>query len=273
MIKLCQFLTKAGAGSADPNSQQSSPLPRNGIAGIDDIPTETVAVQPTARLALLTDPYSPTADRFRYFKMRLRELRTPSRLRTIVITSPLPKDGKSTAALNLTTALADRGAQRVLLIDADLHCSSIARTLGAASPSPGLAECLHTRLDPMKAVKRLEPLHWYLLGAGEAPEHPSELLNSPMLPDIIAMVSSHFDWVIVDTPPLAPLSDALLWSRQCDSALLVVRAGKTPREAVEEALALLKPTYVAGIILNGAEDLNTLYSKYSGYYRYNTAAR
>jgi Mrp family chromosome partitioning ATPase len=83
---------------------------------------------------------------------------------------------------------------------------------------------------------------------------------------VLETLSPHFDWIIVDTPPLAPLTDALTLAPLVDACLLVVRAGHTPREAVEEALVQLGPGKVAGIIFNGADGLRRLYAKYSGYY-------
>lgn len=82
----------------------------------------------------------------------------------------------------------------------------------------------------------------------------------------MATLTSHFDWVIVGTPPVAPLTDALCLSRLVDAALLVLRASQTPQETVHEALALLGPGKVAGLIFNGAEELKNLYEKYAGYY-------
>jgi Mrp family chromosome partitioning ATPase len=79
-------------------------------------------------------------------------------------------------------------------------------------------------------------------------------------------LSLHFDWILIDTPPVAPLTDAVSLSRHVDGTLLVVRAGCTPQEAVKEALTLIGPKHVLGIVFNAAESLNRLYSQYYGYY-------
>jgi Mrp family chromosome partitioning ATPase len=91
-------------------------------------------------------------------------------------------------------------------------------------------------------------------------------LQSASFARILEKLSPYFEWILIDTPPLAPLSDALLLSRQADATLLVVRADRTTREEVAKAVELLGPGRVAGIVLNGAQELNRLYSKYSGYY-------
>ena len=118
----------------------------------------------------------------------------------------------------------------------------------------------------MSAFRRLEPLCWHLVQAGEPKGNPTESLQSPVLTRVMATWSARFDWVIIDSPPVAPLTDALCLARIADASLLVLRAGHTPRDSAEEALSLLGPGRVAGIVLNGAEGLNRLYAKYSGYY-------
>lgn len=232
---------------------------------LGQIPVETVEIKPEQRLIVLSEPRGPGADRFRYLRMRLRELRAKGRLKSLVITSPTPKDGKSTVAMNLATVLAENGKWKVLLVEADLHRPSVTKTLGVPA-WPGLADCLESGLDPVEAIRKIEPLHWYLLQAGKPQGNPTELLQTAPLPELMDTLTSHFDWVIVDTPPVAPLTDALCLARLVDAALLVLRAGHTPQETVHEALALLGPGKVAGLVFNGAEELNKLYEKYAGYY-------
>lgn len=235
------------------------------VSDLGQIPVEEVEVKASSRIIVLSEPRSPGADRFRYLRMRLRELRANGQLKSLVVTSPLPRDGKSTVALNLATVLAEGGKWNVLLVEADLHRPSMARILGIPR-RPGLADCLESGLDPMSAFRRLEPLGWHLVQAGEPKGNPTESLQSPVLTRVVATWSARFDWVIIDSPPVAPLTDALCLARIADASLLVLRAGNTPRDSVEEALSLLGPGRVAGIVLNGAKGLNRLYAKYSGYY-------
>lgn len=232
---------------------------------LGQIPVETVVVKPEHRLIVHSEPRGPGADRFRYLRMRLRELREKGQLKSLVITSPTPQDGKSTVAMNLATILAENGKWHVLLVEADLHRPSVTKTLGVPA-WPGLADCLESGLDPLETIRKIEPLRWYLLQAGKPQGNPTELLQTAPLPSLLDKLTSHFDWVIVDTPPVAPLTDALCISRLVDAALLVLRAGHTPQEMVHEALAMLGPGKVAGLIFNGAEELNRLYGKYAGYY-------
>jgi capsular exopolysaccharide synthesis family protein len=227
---------------------------------------DEVHLTPESRLIFQTDPRSPAADRFRYLRMRLRMLKATGKLKSLLIASALPQDGKSTVALNLATVLAEGGKQSVLLIEADLYHHSLSEKLGLPPKRPGLAECLEGSMEPVSAVRRLEPVHWYLLPAGTAQGNATELLQSDSFPRVLQKLSPYFDWILIDSPPIAPLTDALLISQHVDTALLVVRADRTPRDVVEEALRLLGPEKVLGILFNGVENLNRLYSQYVGYY-------
>lgn len=223
------------------------------------------SINPSSRVVLFSEPASPGADRFRFLRMRLKELRSAANVRSLLITSPLPEDGKSTITLNLATALAEGGQKKVLVLEGDLRHPSIAERLGVPV-RPGLAECLEHGRDPMEMIWRMRPLDWFLMQAGKPSSNPTELLHSSCLPGALKNLASAFDWVLIDTPPVAPLTDAVLLSQEADATLLVVRAGCTPREATEHALQLLGPNKVFGIVFNGAEGLNRIYSKYHRYY-------
>lgn len=265
----CNLLQKAPGLGADQASASvraaSESIGRD--SELEHIPLEEVHIQPVSRVVFHTDPSGPGADRFRFVRMRLRELSNARKLKRLLVTSPLPQDGKSTVAVNLATALAERGNRTVLLMEGDLHHASLSQQLGLKT-RPGLAECLESALNPMSALRRLEPLSWYLLPAGEPRGNPTELLQSETLSAVMQALSPHFDWVLIDSPPVTPLTDALSLMKQADASLLVVRAEHTPREAVEEAIGLLGREHVLGIVLNGVEGLDRLYSKYYGHYGY-----
>lgn len=228
------------------------------------IPTESADVGPTNRIALLTDDRSVSADRFRYLRMRLRELRGLAKLSSLVVTSPSSEDGKSTVAMGLATALAERGNSPILLIEADLHRPSIARALGIRQ-GPGLGECLESGCEPMDNLVRVEPYGWYLLRAGETNGNPTELLQSAAVPALLQRVSSFFEWILIDTPPILGVTDALSLSGQVDATLMVARAGRTSREAIEESVKVIGQRHLLGIVLNGAEGVTRLYPKYYGH--------
>jgi succinoglycan biosynthesis transport protein ExoP len=238
---------------------------------LQQIPEEEVHLHPVSRIVLHTDPLSPGADRFRYLRMCLRELWNAGKLKSLLITSALPQDGKSTIALNLATALAEGGKRSVLLVEADLHNPTLTKELGLEAKF-GLTDCLERNLNPLSAIRRLSPLNWYLLPAGEPVSHPTELLQSEASAALVQKLTSLFDWVLIDSPPVIPVTDALSLARQTNATLLVARQGRTPREAVEKTIALIGKQRVLGIILNGVDGLDKLYSGYYGYYGYDGRA-
>jgi capsular exopolysaccharide synthesis family protein len=234
------------------------------VVTLANVPCERVNLQPDSRLAFHIEPDGIGADRIRYLRMRLRERWAAGKLRTVLITSPRPGDGKSTIALNLATALAEGGERRVLLLDGDFYRQTIVERLGV-QPGIGLGECIEEDLDPVKTMRRIEPLGWYCMPSGKASRNPTELLQSDALSGVVRKLRGLFDWVVIDSPPVVPLSDAVLLSRHADASLLVVRAGRTPSDDIEQALALLGPKRVLGIVLNGAEDLGRRYGYNYGY--------
>ena len=140
----------------------------------------------------------------------------------------------------------------------------LAGTLGLR-PWNGLTECLtDDATSPLSAIRRIEPLGWYLLPAGEPRRNPTELLQTPAFGQIMQKLAPHFDWVLVDSPPVIPLTDSLSLQQHADACLLVVRAGRTPREAVEQTIALLDKKNVFGIVLNGVEARDHQYYQYYG---------
>ncbi len=226
---------------------------------------EEVNLEPESRLIFHADPRSVAADRYRFLRMRLRELWNTGKLKSLLITSPLPEDGKSTTSINLATALADHGKNKVLLIEADLYHSPLVSMLGL-DPAPGLAECIESGLDLRSAMRKLHPLEWFLLPAGKPQGNPTELLHRDAFVRIMRQVISSFDWVLIDSPPVLPLVDALMLKRHADGTLLIARAGHTPRKAIEQSLSLLGQEHVLGIVLNATEKVHHAYSKYSNYY-------
>jgi capsular exopolysaccharide synthesis family protein len=234
------------------------------VVALEVAPLEEVAIQKGCRLVVHSDPRGPAAERFRYLRIRLRDPWEAGKLKTILVTSALPRDGKSTVALNLASSLCEHGKKRVLLIEGDLHRPSISLQLGL-EPGPGLVECLETDVNPLPCIRRLEPLGWYLLKAGGDCINPTELMQSGALPGLLARLSPHFDWILLDSPPVIPVTDALAMAREVDAILMVVKAGSTPREAVQRSLAQLGRRKLLAVVLNAIEGLNRKYSRY-GYY-------
>lgn len=232
------------------------------VRALPEFAVEEAHLSAENRLVYYDDPRSPAADRFRLLRMRLKEHWTAGKLKKLLITSPLSHDGKSTAILNLATALAERGKRTVLVVEADLHHSSLAGRL-RLKPWAGLTDCLaDDATSPFSAIRRIEPLGWYLLPAGEPRRNPTELLQTPAFGQIMQTLSPCFDWILIDSPPIIPLTDSLSLQQHADASLLVVRAGQTPREAVEQTVALLGKKNLLGVVLNGIEATDHLYYQY-----------
>jgi len=227
--------------------------------------TEVSPVPAESRLIVYSDPTCAGADRFRMAQIRLKSLQAARKLKSLLITSPLPEDGKSTVALNLAAVLSENGKVPVLLLEADVFRPALVKRLGL-TPWPGLTESYERGDDPMMAIRRIEPLGFYLLPAGHSVEDGVSLFQSNFAMQLIkSLSSSFFRWILVDSPPTTPVAGILALKAYVDAILLVARAGETPREAIEESARNLGNDHILGIILNGIEGLDHMYSKYYGY--------
>lgn len=227
--------------------------------------TEESTISPESRVAVYHDPTSAGADRFRLAQIRLKSLQASRGLKSILITSPMPGDGKTTVSLNLATALSENGRVPVLLLEADVYRPTVLTRLGL-KPWAGLSECSRRGEDPMLAIRRINPLGFYLLPAGSTVDDDANILQSTFTSQLVKSLSaSSFGWVLIDAPPTTPVADVLALNAHADATLLVARAGETPREAIEESARNLGRDRIIGIILNGVEGLNKIYSRYYGY--------
>ena len=223
------------------------------------------------QLVSLTAPGSFAADQYRSLRHSVERLRKDSGLRVLAVTSPSPGDGKSITSVNLAGALAQSPDAQILIVDGDLRRPSVTEYLGLhPRRAPGLAEAI---LDPefglSQVVRRLEGFNLSVLPAGTPQPTPYELLNSRRLEDLLSEARRLYDFVLIDTPPLIPFPDCRLLGRWVDGFLVIVGAHKTPRKLLAEALNLIDPAKVIGVVLNG--DDRPLSGHY-GYY-YNTHAR
>jgi len=227
--------------------------------------TEECTISPESRVVVYHDPTSAGADRFRLAQIRLKSLQASRGLKSILITSPMPGDGKTTVSLNLATALSENGKVPVLLLEADVYRPTVLMRLGL-KPWAGLSECSRRGEDPMLAIRRINPLGFCLLPAGQIAEDDANILQSNFTSQLIkSLAASSFGWVLIDAPPTTPVADVLALNSHADATLLVARAGETQREALEESARNLGRDRILGIILNGVEGLNRVYSQYYGY--------
>lgn len=231
------------------------------------------------RLVAATTPERPdrrdpeTANQSFALTEALRELRTNLRFmdvdhppRVITITSSLPGEGKSTVAANLALAIA-AGGDPVVLVDGDLRRPSVARSFGLPS-SVGLTDVLSGQAELDDVVQDAPGIdHLQILGAGPIPPNPSELLGSAVMRRTLAQLSSRA-LVLVDAPPLLPVTDAAVLSVVTDGALLVGRCGRTTLDAVEQALGTIDRVSgrTLGFIINAVPMRGS--RSYTYHYRY-----
>ena len=210
-----------------------------------------VVIPPHNRLVCLTDNESLAAEKFRFLGISLQHLRRDRALKKLLITSTIPQEGKSTVSGNLACALARRTQQRTLLIEGDVRRPSLSQMFGLGR-IPGICECLQGERDLKKSVYRLEGPGLWFLPAGIAPKNPLELLQSGKLSAMMEPLTTWFDWIIIDSPPVMPLADTSVWMRLADGILLVVRQGITEKRQLQRGLDALEPKKMIGALLNGS---------------------
>jgi capsular exopolysaccharide synthesis family protein len=200
-------------------------------------------------LIVQADPSSPAAEAFRTLRTNLQFLDVEGGPRTFVVTSSVPFEGKSTTTANLAIAMAQSGF-RVLLIDADLRSPSVAELFGIEG-GVGLSDVLIGRVELVNVIQPWGVRNLSLLPAGSMPPNPSELLGSRAMHELLREVETEFDAVLVDSPPLLPVTDAALLARHARGALVAVAAGRTRRAQLTESLEALRQVgaRVSGIVL------------------------
>jgi capsular exopolysaccharide synthesis family protein len=221
-----------------------------------------VSLAPQSRLACLLDSGSPAAEGFRLLGVRLRDLRRTRPLKTVLITSTIPQEGKSMVAANLACTLAQTTQQRVLLLEGDLRRPSLSQMFGLGK-NPGLSESLQGERSLAMSIYHLEGPGLWMLPSGSAPGNALELLQSGRLAALMDQLAAWFDWIIVDSPPVLPLADTSIWMRLADGILLVARQGTTAKRQLERGLEALQSKKLIGAVLNSSKHSSDYYSYYS----------
>lgn len=217
-------------------------------------------------LVTLTAPASFAAEQYQGLRLKCEQLRHLRDVRVVAITSPGAGEGKTLTTINLAGALARESDARVLLIDADLRRPSIAAHLGVDDgDGAGLADLV---MDPKRTLagvtRTIERFKFDVVSAGIVRGPAHQILRSPRLDAVLREARERYDYVLLDTPPLLPVFDAALLARSVEGLLVVVAANRTPRKLLEEALNLLDPAKVLGIVFN--RDARPLFGYYRSYY-------
>ncbi|MCU1248570.1 MAG: hypothetical protein JWQ49_1599 [Edaphobacter sp.] len=242
------------------------------------IPTRPWALSLPQLPALLER--GPAVEQFRSLRSRIFELRDISPLKTILVSSGVPQEGKSFISTNLALSLARHKNSKVLLIDGDMRRYTLHQILGCES-HPGLADYLAGKADILEVMQRPGALQTPT--AGTAPSLPNltfiaggnggdkaaDLSGSPRFGELIRQASPHFDWIIVDSSPVLPVSDAVNLARWCDGVLLVARGGVTKFPVAQRAQSELKASKILGFVLNAVQETPEV----GGYYGYDGTAQ
>ena len=253
-------------------AQTTAVAPVEGQFGLDNIPQYTWV--PSLHQLPALEHRGAAVEQFRSLRSRMQEFRDLNTLKSIMVSSGLPQEGKSFVAANLAISFARHKANRVLLIDGDMRRASLHKLLGAPA-GPGLTEYLAGKATFAEILQRPKPsdtghplpnglVSLVFIPGGHAHDKAADLSGNRRFDRLIADASPYFDWIVVDSSPVNLVSDGVNLARSCDGVLLIARGGTTKYEVAQRALAELKASKVLGFVLNAVEDPpNT-----GGYYGY-----
>jgi len=255
--------SERNVGAALAESRLSAPVVGDGVADSTGLDVSKIRQYPwhplLQQLPGLEDRGS-SVEQFRSLRSRMQEFRDLNKLKSILVSSGLPQEGKSFIAANLAVSFARHKAGRVLLIDGDMRRATLHKLLGC-SQGPGLTEYLAGDSTIEEVMQRPsadesgKPIQSGLasltfIPAGNEHDKAADLSGNHRFGRLIAAASPHFDWIVVDSSPVNLVSDGVNLARSCDAVLLVARGGVTKFEVAQRAIAELKASKVLGFVLN-----------------------
>jgi capsular exopolysaccharide synthesis family protein len=211
---------------------------------------ETIERRPTGKLVLNTDLEPTSVEQYRRMAARLHLAQAQQGTKLVMVTSALVGEGKTLTATNLALTLSESYKKRVLLIDADLRrpgVHELFRIPNFTGLNDGIRSDEDRKVPVIRVTDRLS-----VLTAGRPDPDPMSVLSSDRMRRVLADAAAAFEWVVIDTPPVALLSDAHLLAMLVDTVVLVVRAGVTPLQAIQKAAQAVGRDRVLGVVLNGA---------------------
>lgn len=216
---------------------------------------------PLTMLFFQDDENRMGAEEFRTLRSRVYQIREKMPLKRLLVTSALPKEGKSFVAANLAQVLVRQHGRRALLIDADLRNPGMHRHLGTRQ-TPGLCDYLLGECDEFTGLQRGPMENLFFLPAGRVVASAPELLANGRLKLLLQRIEPLFDWVILDSSPVVPVSDSTLVAAACDGVVMVVRSNVTPSHLARRAREEFPDKLLLGVVLNGAPSEKLAQSKY-----------
>lgn len=212
------------------------------------------------------DPKSPISEAYRTLRTNFQFATIKLKPKTVMVTSAVPGEGKTTTAVNLAVTMADRG-MRVLIVDTDLRRPNVHRVL-RMERGPGLADVLREGLDPKSVIRPTRIENLWIISSGRVPPNPSELIGSDHMAALMGQLGDEFDLVICDAPSVLVVTDPVLLATHVDTCMMVVSTNNARRETVVRAKKLLTTAQVdvAGVVVNGLETTRRHYYYYYYYY-------
>jgi protein-tyrosine kinase len=212
------------------------------------------------------EPHSYLAEQFRSLRSRCFSLNGTKPLRTLLVTSTLPEEGKTTVAANLAVSIAQDFDEQVILIDADLRRPSLHEIFGL-SQKDGLVAALNNKQMLQAALQKTDIEKLTVIPSGEPPENAAKLITAKNIQQLITDINSLYEnhFIIFDSTPTLNTSEPAVLARQVDATLFVIHAGKTSRELVEKAVDTLGKDKILGVIFNHC---NQPMKSYQNYYYY-----
>jgi capsular exopolysaccharide synthesis family protein len=220
------------------------------------------------RLITYEDPKSPVSESYRSLRTNVAYASVDKKIKSLLISSSQPGEGKSTTTANLAIAFAQL-RKKTLLVDADLR-KPVQHNVFGHPRGPGLSEYLIGEVESAESIIHKTKIdNLYIMTAGGLPPNPSELLGSDRMSRLIDQLEQGYDMVLFDSPPIVAVTDASMISGELDAIAIVVKAGQTEQSAVDRALDTIRniKAPLIGAILNGANQ-KSLGGKYSYYYSY-----
>jgi capsular exopolysaccharide synthesis family protein len=275
---------KAAQGTDIPRAGETFTVP--GADALPTIKTEVVmenipqyAWKPSMAFLPTLEERGVNIEQFRGLRSQLYQYRDQAKLKTILICSGMPSEGKTFVAANLAISLARNKNNKVLLIDGDLRSPSLHVVFGAPDV-PGLTEYLTGAAEPNEIMQHYQSKdtredslargipNLTLIPAGAVGDNSSELVANHRIEELVAILSPHFDWILIDSPPVLAVADAVDLARAADAVLLIARAATTPFDIAQRAQTAFSNTRILGFVLNAVKDApaSTAYSYYYGKY-------
>lgn len=216
------------------------------------------------KLVTKTDPKSPISEQYKTIRTNINFSAVDRDLRSIMVTSSGPGEGKSTTAANLAVVFAQQG-KNVLLVDADMRKPTVHYTFNVTN-TYGFTSILTRQKSLREVIHEADVDHLDILTCGPVPPNPAELLSSRSMEQFLVDAYTDYDLVIFDTPPVLAVTDAQVLANQCDGTVLVVSSGVTETDKAKKGKELLQATKgkLLGVILNNRELKDTSYYYYYG---------